>query len=50
MREVAILHDFARLLIKHPLVEMLTTHMPIIVHDEPDDQDVPPAFEQWDES
>lgn len=50
MREVAILHDFARLLIKHPLVEMLATHMPIIVHDEPDDQDVPPAFEQWDES
>jgi len=49
MHDVECMHDFVHAIAEHPLLEMLG-HFSHENHEESDDQEVPPAFKQWDES
>jgi hypothetical protein len=49
MHDVACMHDFVHAIAEHPLLGMLE-HFSHENHEEPDDQEVPAAFKQWDES
>jgi hypothetical protein len=50
MRDVECMHDFVHMLADHPILGMVLTHRLHEDHEKPDDQEVPPAFKQWDES
>ena len=50
MRDVEFMYDFVHALANHPILGMVSTNSLHNHHEEPDDQEVPAAFKQWDES
>lgn len=50
MHDVECMHDFVHILADHPILGMVLTNRLHDHREEPDDQEVPPAFKQWDES